>query len=270
MAPTQTAHDQRRVTRRQSQILEAVQQHGFVTIEVLARQFEVSGQTIRRDIIQLEKGHFLQRFHGGAGLRDNSVRLGYAQKQAIAKSGKEAIGHAVARLIPEGASVFLDVGTTVEAVARALLQKARLQAFTCSTTVASILNGHPGITTFVTGGILRGANGSLTGSATVSQISQFRFDFSVMSFGGFDRDGTPMDFDLEKIAVRQAVIAHSSHAIAVVDSSKFDRSAVCRLAPLTSFFALATDAEPPPNLRRAITEAGAKCIVANARGEQTT
>ncbi|MDQ7776998.1 MAG: DeoR/GlpR family DNA-binding transcription regulator [Paracoccus aminovorans] len=171
---------------RQREVLAAVQQQGFVTIEALARQFDVSAQTVRRDIIVLEKAHFLQRFHGGAGLRDSSVRLGYTQKQFIAVDGKERIGRAVAEMIPEGASVFLDVGSTVEAVARALLDKQALQVFTCSAAVAMIFADHPRIEVFLTGGLLRGPNGSLVGDVTIQQISLFEVDFSVTSFAGFD------------------------------------------------------------------------------------
>ncbi|MBF9231905.1 DeoR/GlpR family DNA-binding transcription regulator [Microvirga alba] len=247
---------------RQQLVLKAVQEQGFATIEALARQFGVSNQTVRRDIIQLEKAHLLQRFHGGAGLRDNSVRLGYAQKQVIAINGKERIGRAVAHRIPDGASVFLDVGTTVEAVARALLVKNGLQVFTCSAAVAMLFTDHPRIEVFVTGGALRGPNGSLVGSVTIDQIGLFKVDFTIMSFAGFDTDGAPMDFDLQKIAVRQASLAHSRSAIAVADSSKFDRTAVGRLAPLSSFDILVTDAEPPEALRRCLIEAGTKCIVA--------
>lgn len=247
---------------RQREVLAAVQQQGFVTIEALARQFDVSAQTVRRDIIVLEKAHFLQRFHGGAGLRDSSVRLGYTQKQFIAVDGKERIGRAVAEMIPEGASVFLDVGSTVEAVARALLDKQALQVFTCSAAVAMIFADHPRIEVFLTGGLLRGPNGSLVGDVTIQQISLFEVDFSVTSFAGFDSNGTPMDFDMQKIAVRRASLEHSRQAIAVVDSSKFDCTAVVRVVSLSTFAALVSDAEPPERLRRAFAEAGLELVIA--------
>src|SRR5262245_43782546 len=105
---------------RQREILEMVEAQGFATIEALARRFAVSSQTIRRDVIRLDKAQVLQRFHGGAGLPEDRVGLGHARKQAIRASAKERIGRAAARVISAGAAVFLDVGTTVEAVAQAL------------------------------------------------------------------------------------------------------------------------------------------------------
>ncbi len=250
------------LTRRQRSVLAAVQELGFVTIDGLAREFEVSSQTIRRDIIKLQQANYLHRFHGGAGLTDGTFRPGYAQKLTTAPAGKERIGRAVAEMIPDGASVYLDVGTTVEAVARALLSKMTLRIITCSVSVAMIFCSHGKFDVFVTGGSVRGANGSLVGSVTTESLKMFRVDYAVIGFGGFDDDGAPMDFDLEKIAVRQVALAHSRHGIAVADASKFGKAGVARVAPLSAFHALVTDSEPPKPLRRLFDTAGVRCVVA--------
>ena len=104
------------ITPRQREIVQIVGDKGFATIDALAQHFAVSAQSIRRDIIQLDEGRYLQRFHGGAGLRDSTVRLGYAEKHGRSTEGKARIAAAAVALVPDGASVFLDVGTTVEAV----------------------------------------------------------------------------------------------------------------------------------------------------------
>lgn len=119
------------VNARQERILALVRGRGFATIEALARELDVSAQTVRRDIIRLDEAKLLQRFHGGAGLRDSAVRMGYAEKQILAADAKASIARALADLVPDGASVLLDVGTTVEAVARALAERRqRLKVFT--------------------------------------------------------------------------------------------------------------------------------------------
>ena len=114
------------IDRRQSKIVKRIETWGFATIEALAQEFDVSAQTIRRDIIQLEKHRMLQRFHGGAGMPRDSVRLGYSQKKGAAVEGKQRIGAAAAALILDGSAVFLDAGTTVEAVAQALAGRENL------------------------------------------------------------------------------------------------------------------------------------------------
>ncbi len=100
------------LTPRQAEILQLVGEHGYATLETLSQRFDVSVQSIRRDIIQLDKLRLLQRFHGGAGPMDSTVRLGYAEKTMRAAAAKERIGRSAANLVPDGAAIFLDVGTT--------------------------------------------------------------------------------------------------------------------------------------------------------------
>lgn len=250
------------LTPRQQQILAIVQQVGFSTIETLAERFGVSAQTVRRDIIQLQASNYLQRFHGGAGLATRGFRSAYAQKLTVSPQGKQRIGTAVAGIVPAGASIFLDVGTTVEAVARALVGKPDLRIVTASVSVAQILCQHGVFDVAVTGGSTRGANGSLVGEAAVACIMGLRFDYAVLGFGGFDDDGAPMDFDLEKIAVRQAAISRAGMVLGVADSSKFDQTGTARIADPRAFGMIVTDAEPPARLCAAWQRTGIHWLVA--------
>lgn len=245
------------LTERQRAIATIVMDQGFATIETLSRHFDVSAQSIRRDIIKLDADGVLQRFHGGVGVRGSAVRLDYAEKKVTAADAKQRIGQATAQLIPDGASVFLDVGTTVEAVARALKTRTALRVFTTSLQAATILTDQPGIDLFVIGGSLRGADGSLVGDQAIQAIQRFRFDYAVIGFSGFDSDGAPMDFDHDKVAVKQAAIARAAAALAVSDSSKFYRTALIRIAPMTAFSRLVTDASPSGDISRILAENGA-------------
>lgn len=250
------------LTERQRTILTLVQELGFTTIETLAERFGVSAQTVRREIIRLQAGNFLQRFHGGAGLASGGIRSAYAQKLTVSPEGKERIGRAVGALVPPGASVFLDVGTTVEAAARALLTTPGLRVVTASVAVAQIFCSRGIFDVVVTGGSTRGANGSLVGPATIASIREFRFDYAILGLGGFDDDGSPMDFDLEKIAVRQAAIERSHQVVMLADHSKFGQSGTARIAPATSVDLVVVDASPPPALQTSWEHAGLRWRVA--------
>jgi len=245
-----------KITERQARIVEIVSQHGFATIDTLARDFSVSAQSVRRDIIKLDAEGLLQRFHGGVGVCEASVRLGYSEKRTVAADAKLRIAERAAELIPEDSIVFLDVGTTVEAVARALCGKRRLRVFTASLPAAAILTGRPGIDLFVFGGAVRGADGSLAGETTLAMIGRFRFDYAVLGYSGFDEDGALMDFDLEKVAVKQQAIARSAHVLAVGDSSKFARRALVRVAPPGAGLTIVTDAISPADRKRFVTSFG--------------
>lgn len=246
---------------RQAALLGIVQVQGFATVEWLAERFEVSAQTIRRDIIHLDKRGLLQRFHGGAGALKHTVRLSYAQKQNLAVDAKDAIGSRAAAHVPEGATIFLDVGTTVEAAAKALTGHHKLRVFTNSLASAMHLAGRSGIEVVVTGGSLRGADGSLAGDATTALLRDLRFDLALIGLSGWDEDGAPMDFDLDKIAVKRTAIARANQTLALCDASKFERTAVARIASADTLAALVTDRAPPPALTEKLIQADVEVIV---------
>lgn len=249
------------LTGRQSAIISMVAEQGFATIDALTRRFGVSAQSIRRDIIRLDAQGLVQRFHGGAGVRGNVVRLGYADKRERAAAAKARIGEAAAALVPAGASVFLDVGTTVEAAARALAGRQGLRLFAVSLQAALLLAGR-GHGVVLPPGEVRTPDGALTGGGTVAAIARHRFDVAVIGLSGFDEDGAPMDFDHEKVAVKQAAIARAGMVIAVADASKFGRGALVRIEPAARFHHLVGDAPPPPRLRRQLAAAGVRFTLA--------
>jgi DeoR family glycerol-3-phosphate regulon repressor len=247
---------------RQRKIVTRIETWGFATIEALAQEFDVSAQTVRRDIIQLEKYRMLQRFHGGAGLPRDSVRLGYSKKKVAAVEGKQRIGEAAAALILDGSAVFLDVGTTVEAVAKALAGRENLHVFTNSLASAAALAGSQAIKVVVTGGLLHGADGSLIGDDVTATIARFKFDVAVIACSGFDDDGTAMDFDIQKVGVKNAAMGNARRTILVADGSKFIRTAFVRVSALGDFSHIVTDSEPPTAFKNALQEAGVEIIVA--------
>lgn len=161
------------LSQRQAAILEQVTQNGFVTIEALAAAFGVSAQTVRRDIIALSESGRLQRFHGGAGPADavEAARLDHAAKREIGKPAKLAVARRAAALIPDGAALFLDVGTTVEACARELAQRRGFTIFTTSMRAAMAFEPDRH-TVYVLGGRLAGKDGSLVGEDTVQKLAE--------------------------------------------------------------------------------------------------
>ncbi|MGP9819617.1 DeoR/GlpR family DNA-binding transcription regulator [Salinarimonas sp. NSM] len=241
-------------TTRQREILALVEARGFVTIEDLARQFDVSAQTIRRDIIRLDERGVLQRFHGGAGLSEARRRPAYAEKQAIHVAAKERIGARAAAEVPRAAAVFIDVGTTAEAAARALATRADCRVFTSSLAVAAILGGaRDGPDVRVLGGQLRGPDGSLVGAEALEALARLRLDVALVGCSGFDSDGAPLDFDPDKVALKRLAVERAREALVLADATKFAREALMRIAPAQAFLALVTDRTPEGALAEAFS-----------------
>jgi DeoR family glycerol-3-phosphate regulon repressor len=245
-------------TPRQARLLALVRERGFAPVEALAGTLGVSAQTVRRDVARLTELRLLQRFHGGAGLPAGTVRPGWGDKHAQGAAAKAAIGAAAAAEVPPGASVFLDVGTTVEAAAAALARRGGpLRVVTASLRSALLLAGVEGVEVIVPGGVLRGADGSLAGGATLSGLEPMRVDIALLGCSGFDAaDGAPMDWDAEKVAVKRAMIAASRRILVLADSAKLARPALIRIAPATAIAAVVTEGAPPDALAAGFAAAG--------------
>jgi DeoR family glycerol-3-phosphate regulon repressor len=244
---------------RKAALLRLVGEQGFGTVEGLARQFGVSTQTIRRDIIALTERGLLQRFHGGAGPA-GAVRLAHAGKRDRQRDAKARIAALAAREIPLGAAVFLDVGTTVEALAAALAARRDLKVFTTNMLAALRLAGPDGPEVRVLGGTVRGTDGSLVGGETVRALAGLALDVAVIACSGFDAHGAPTDFDGEKIGVKRAAIAGAARALLVADATKFGRAALERIAPLARFAALITDRPPEGPFLSRLQGAGVRIL----------
>lgn len=231
---------------RQRRILELVEARGFVTVEDLAQTFNVSTQTVRRDIIGLDSAALLQRFHGGAGKSDESqtLRLGYERKRSASVAQKRTIAERAALKVSDGDYVFLDVGTTVEAAAAELNAKSELTVFTNSMRAASQLD--PGRhTVHVLGGLVRGKDGSLVGEEAVERLRGLRLDVALIGCSGIEADGTVLDFDLQKIAIKTAAMGAARCKLLLATHAKFGRAARARVARIADFDAVLTDEDEP-------------------------
>ena len=126
--------------RRQDQILELIREQGFVTTEQLVERFQVTPQTIRRDLNQLARQNRIRRHHGGAGIDSSTVNTAYQTRKIMDLEAKERMAAALVSMVPDNASMFINIGTTTETIARALLKRRNLQVVTNNLHVASILS----------------------------------------------------------------------------------------------------------------------------------
>jgi DeoR family glycerol-3-phosphate regulon repressor len=233
---------------RHPDILALANTAGRVTVDDLAARFAVSVQTIRRDLTDLTAAGRLQRVHGGAILPSGSTNIGYEDRRHLYSAEKQSIAKACAAHIPDGASVFLNIGTSTEAVARALLQHRRLLVVTNNMNVATILAANENAEVIVTGSKLRRSDGGLIGHLASETIAKFRFDLAVIGCSALDPDGDLLDFDFQEVTVSQTILAQSRCSFLVADHSKFQRSAPARIVSLAALDMLFTDKSLAPGL----------------------
>ncbi len=235
-------------TFRHPEILDIARRDGKVTVEGLAAHFGVTLQTIRRDLTDLAEAGRLERVHGGAVLPSGTTNIGYAERRSLNADGKSAIAKACAARLPDDISVALNIGTSTEAVARALRHHRHLMAVTNNMNVADILAANNACRVIVTGGHLRHSDGGLVGPLAARTIAQFRFDLAVIGCSALDADGDLLDFDLEEVEVSQAILRQSRKVWLVADHTKFSRNAPARIGALAQIDVFFTDAALPGDL----------------------
>jgi DeoR family glycerol-3-phosphate regulon repressor len=250
---------------RQRALVDAVRQRGYVTIAAMATRFRVSAQTIRRDIQMLSEQRVLERHHGGAGLPRGTDALAYTSRRVRNARAKRAIGRLVARHIPNNTSVFIDIGTTTEAVAAALVEHEGLRVVTNHLRVASILGERTEFEITLAGGVMRRRDQAVTGAATAEFLEQFRFAYGIFGIGTIGEDGALLDYDYRDVQVSKAAMAHSRRRFLVMDRSKLSADAMVRLGSLRDVHALFMDAPPPEPIRRVLRRDRVALHVASAR-----
>jgi len=233
---------------RKPDILEIARIEGRVMVEDLARRFGVTVQTIRRDLSELADEGRLERVHGGAILPSGVSNIGYEDRRSLNPEAKAAIARACAAAIPEGCSLFLNIGTSTEAVARELLRHRNIMVVTNNMNVANILVDNPECEIVVAGGVLRRTDGGLIGPLTTRTIEQFKFDLAVIGCSALDAEGDVLDFDIHEVGVSQTILRQARRALLVADHSKFQRTAPARITSLARIDGFFTDAPLPPGL----------------------
>lgn len=241
---------------RQINLLAAVQAQGSVTVEHLAEKLGVTLQTVRRDVQRMADEGLLARFHGGVRVPGSTIEnIAHRQRETLCAEGKNRIARAVAAAVPNDCALILNIGTTTEAIARALLHHSGLRVITNNLNVATILSANPKCEVIVVGGVVRGRDQGIVGEAAVDFIRQFKVDIAIIGISGIEDDGSLRDYDFREVKVSQTIISHAREVWLAADNSKFNRPAMVEVAHLNQIDRLFTDAPPPEPFPALLTEA---------------
>lgn len=245
---------------RQNEILGLARQSGMVTVEGLAAHFGVTLQTIRKDLSELDEAGRIERVHGGAVLRSHIENVGYEARRQMNVEVKSAIAARAAHDIPPSISIFLNIGTSTEAAAHALLSHENLTIITNNMNVANIMVANRSANIVVAGGVLRRADGGLVGDLARQAVEQFKADLAVIGCSAIDPDGDMLDYDLQEVEVSRAIIKNARQRILLVDSSKLERNAPAKIASLQDMDRVYTDRPFPTALAAKCAEWGTDII----------
>ncbi len=252
---------------RQNEILSLARTAGRVGVDDLAARFDVTPQTIRRDLNELCDRNILTRVHGGAVVSSSVENLSYEARRQIAAESKQAIGAAAAALIPDNSSLFINIGTTTEEVARALAPRKDLLVITNNINVALTLYRRPSIKVIIAGGPVRHSDGAVVGSAAVDLIRQFKVDTAVVGASAIDEDGSLLDFDPLEVNVSRAIIENARRVLLVCDQTKVARAAPVRIGHMAQIDTFVTDRLASDRLRAVCAANDVKIIEARPESD---
>jgi DeoR family glycerol-3-phosphate regulon repressor len=250
----------RLVAARHRTILELARHTGSVSVDDLAKLLGVTPQTIRKDLNFLARRSMLARVHGGAVITSGVDNIAYADRRDVAAASKAAIGAAAAALIPDGASLFINIGTTTEAIAEHLVDHRDLMVITNNLNVVDILADVPSIEVIAAGGRVRASDRAVVGALAMDFIRGFKVDFALIGASAIDAEGTLLDFDVDEVRVSQTIISNARQVILAADASKIGRPAPIRIGDINDVDYLVTDMLDDPMLAELCRQAGVEVV----------
>ncbi len=247
--------------RRHDEILKRLAADGSVGIAELAAFFDVSRETIRRDMKLLAERGQLDLVHGGArSFAATEAALPLRSQENAA--GKAAIGRAAAALVEHGMVVFLDSGTSALEVANALIGKQNLTICTTSLVIALLLCRQPSMRVHILGGEIDPIEEAASGIDALEAIGRYRIDIAFLGAGGLTPDGTITDFTRSGAEQRAQMVTHAAKTYFLLDSSKFGRLTPMRIRNFERASGIIVDAPPPVPSGHGLKKKGMKVIVA--------
>ncbi len=247
---------------RQQEIYRLVQVKGACSIAELARELDVSGETIRRNVKDLVQEGLIVKSHGGISLPSHNQEPPIINRMQRKVEEKKRIAEAVSSRVEDGDSIIIDTGSTTAFCAQALRAHSNLTVVTNSSYIANLLATRNENRVFMVGGELRAHDAAAFGSHAIEFVENFHAEKCILSIGAIHSDRGCMNFELCEAEFSRAVLKHSDYAILASDSSKFGRTGIARVCGFDGINLLVTDEIPNAPLDTRFGDADVEVLVA--------
>jgi len=247
-------------TDRQAQVAELVRSQGSAKVDELAQRFQVSTQTIRKDINDMCERGLLRRVHGGVELATVNDDH-YVLRRILNIAAKQKIGQKAADLIPHDTALAVSIGTTPELVVAALAHHKNLRIYSNNLHFAISAYRFEGATVTIPGGTLRPSGADIAGPSAVSFFDSYKFDVGLFGVAAVDADGGLLDLSEDDVHSREAISRNATTRILVLDASKFGRKAHARSGNIVDVEHVVCDTRPPAAICARLTAAGVNLVI---------
>lgn len=248
-------------TERQQQILAVARRDGRVEVTGLARDLDVTPETVRRDLTVLERHGRVRRVHGGAiPVERLGFEPAFADRESVLAEEKERIATAALAELPDGGSLILDAGTTTVRLAELLPVDRELTVVTHALPVATVLAARPNVTLHLVGGTVRGRTLATVGDWALRSLADIHADVVFLGTNGLTVEHGLTTPDFAEAAVKRALVAAAHRTVVLADHSKFGRTDLALVAPLSQVDAIITDSGVDAELAGEIESAGPRVV----------
>ena len=246
---------------RRNSILEKLQAERRVVVSELSILYDVSEETIRRDLEKLENEGYVIKSYGGAVLNENAnLDLPFNIRKNKNVIGKQKIADLISQTIYDGDYIFLDASSTAVAIAKTIKGKKGLTIITNSLEIAIELLDVPDCKVISTGGEIVSTAFGLVGHVTDKTIRSYYVDKAVVSSKGLDIDKGFTDSDERHANNKRSMLESARVKILAVDSSKFDRVSFAKIGDLRDITMIVTDTKPEDKWLKKFAEFNVECI----------
>lgn len=247
---------------RRNQIIDMITEKRTVKNSELMERFDISIETVRRDLEYLEEQGYLRRVYGGAVLNASlSHEPEYTSRAKSHSKEKLAIAAAAAKLVEDQDSIYLGVGTTVQAMAQYLRGNTDLTVFTNALRTAVELSELPNCTVILPGGKVRAKELTVSGFPAEENFAHFNVDKAFIGIGGISEAGVT-DFHIDEANLHRMLIRNARKSIVLADSGKLGLRAVVNVCPLEEIDIVITDSGASKQIVKALEQAGVHVIIA--------
>jgi len=249
---------------RQTRILGELRASSSIRISELAARLNVSGETIRRDLLEMGETGLLSRTYGGAVARPFGFEPAWNERLNEMAEERERIATLAADLIRPGDALMIDSGSTVLHFARRIAADLKdLTVITHSFPVAMALGGNPSFTVIACPGQYDPHEGNVTGAETVDFLERYNVNLAIVGASGVTSDG-PNEARAGGAAIKRAMLARAEQNVLLLDHTKFERMNLEVICPLRQIGRMITDRLPAGRLRKALAAAGTEVLVAQS------
>lgn len=251
-----------KVKKRHERIIESLQIKKKVSVDELSDEFDVSNETMRRDLSILANEGKLQKIHGGAVLPKTLDDSSFLMRMSNNSDAKIKIAERAIKLFNQNETLFIVAGSTNIFFAEKISSSnINIKVITNSVEIAQAVAKKPENQVYLLGGYYEHNNRQTVSAMVLSQIKDFRAHHTILTVAALGTDFGAMDLHIEEAQIAQTFIKQSANVTLLIDSSKFEDLATFQVCPLSDIDRLVCDKQPPQHLRDALLEADVQIIV---------